>query len=227
MIISFTIVTTLDLFSFQRPTKSRKPPFLVKGWSKIISSHIALTPLLPKYPIAFFTNDSPFDRISASVAPPTGPDLEVDVKDNGDGTYSVEYVPERPGRHSVDVKYGGRRVPKSPFRVQVKPSGDASKVEIDGLGPDDTFLVGKENDFTVDCTKAGKGQSFGIKLFKKHFFFTRQTLCAAQLGCEGRSFPHPRSSCFEGRLALTQGQILIQVFLFLFPKPFRVIFFIL
>ena len=150
----------------------------------------------------------------------------MDVKDNGDGTYSVEYVPERPGRHSVDVKYGGRRVPKSPFRVQVKPSGDASKVEIDGLGPDDAFLVGKENDFTVDCTKAGKGQSFGIKLFKKHFFFTRQTLCAAQLGCEGRSFPHPRSSCFEGRLALTQGQILIQVFLFLFPKPFRVIFFI-
>ena len=94
----------------------------------------------------------------------------MDVKDNGDGTYSVEYVPERPGRHSVDVKYGGRRVPKSPFRVQVKPSGDASKVEIDGLGPDDTFLVGKENDFTVDCTKAGKGQSCGIKLFKKHFF---------------------------------------------------------
>ena len=171
MIISFTIVTTLDLFSFQRPRKSKKTAIFGERVVQIISSQIAPTPLLPKYPIAFFTNDSPFDRISASVAPPTGPDLEVDVKDNGDGTYSVDYVPERPGRHSVDVKYGGRRVPKSPFRVQVKPSGDASKVEIDGLGPDDTFLVGKENDFTVDCTKAGKGQSFGIKLFKKHFFF--------------------------------------------------------
>ena len=73
----------------------------------------------------------------------------------------MEYVPERPGRHSVDVKYGGKRVPKSPFRVQVKPSGDASKVEIDGLGPDDSFIVGKENDFTVDTTNAGKGSLFG------------------------------------------------------------------
>ena len=82
----------------------------------------------------------------------------MDVKENGDGTYTIEYVPEKPGRHSVDVKYGGRRVPKSPFRVQVKPSGDASKVKIDGLGPDDTFTVGKENDFTVDTTKAGKGE---------------------------------------------------------------------
>ena len=94
----------------------------------------------------------------ATVAPPSGPDLPVDVKDNGDGTYTLEYVPERPGRHSVDVKYGGRRVPKSPFRVQVKPSGDASKVEVDGLGPDDTVTVDKENDFTVDTTKAGKGE---------------------------------------------------------------------
>jgi len=31
-------------------------------------------------------------------------------------------------------------------------------VEVDGLGPDDTFTVGKENDFTVDTTKAGKGE---------------------------------------------------------------------
>ena len=96
--------------------------------------------------------------IAASVAPSSGPDLPVDVKDNGDGTYTLEYVPEKPGRHSVDVKYGGKRVPRSPFRVQVKPSGDASKVEIDGLGPDDTFTVGKDNDFTVDTTKAGKGK---------------------------------------------------------------------
>ena len=31
-------------------------------------------------------------------------------------------------------------------------------MEVDGLGPDDSFTVGKENDFTVDTTKAGKGE---------------------------------------------------------------------
>ena len=51
-------------------------------------------------------------------------------------------------------------MPRSPFRVQVKPSGDASKVEVDGLGPKDKFIVGKENDFTVDTSKAGKGWLF-------------------------------------------------------------------
>ena len=81
----------------------------------------------------------------------------MDVQDNGDGTYTVEYVPERPGRHSIDVKYGGRRVPRSPFRVQVKPSGDASKVKVDGLGPKDRLLVGKENDIKIDTRDAGKG----------------------------------------------------------------------
>ena len=101
---------------------------------------------------------------AATVSPPSGPDIPVEVKENGDGCFTVEYTPERPGRHSVDVKYGNKRVPKSPFRVQVKPSGDASKVEVDGLGPKDKFIVDQENDFTVDTTKAGKGWLF-VDLF--------------------------------------------------------------
>ena len=95
---------------------------------------------------------------AASIAPPSGVDLPVDVKENGDRTYTIEYVPEKPGCHIVDIKYGGEGVPRSPFRVHVKPSCDASKVGVDGLGPGDTFTVGKESDVTVDTTKAGKGE---------------------------------------------------------------------
>ena len=44
-------------------------------------------------------------------------------------------------------------------------------MEIDGLGPDDTLTVGKENDFTVDTTKAGKGKiledKYLIELFRR------------------------------------------------------------
>lgn len=97
---------------------------------------------------------------SATVSPPSGPDIPVEIKENGEGCYIVEYTPERAGRHSIDVKYGNKRVPRSPFRVQVKPSGDASKVEVDGLGPKDKFFVDKENDFTIDTSKAGKGWLF-------------------------------------------------------------------
>ena len=93
----------------------------------------------------------------ATVTPPSGPAITPDIKDNGDGTYAVEYVPEKPGRYSVDVRYGDRRVPRSPFRVQVKPCGDASKVVVDGLSPDEEVVAGEEHDFDIDASKAGKG----------------------------------------------------------------------
>lgn len=47
----------------------------------------------------------------------SGFDVLVEVKDNGDGCYIVEYMFEWLGCYSVDVKYGGRRVFKSFFRV--------------------------------------------------------------------------------------------------------------
>lgn len=47
----------------------------------------------------------------------SGFDLFVDVKENGDGIYIIEYVFEKLGCYSVDVKYGGKRVLKSLFRV--------------------------------------------------------------------------------------------------------------
>ncbi|XP_032219787.2 filamin-A isoform X1 [Nematostella vectensis] len=95
--------------------------------------------------------------LGVTVSPPSGPDLKPDVKDNGDGTYTVAYVPDKPGRYNIDVKYGDRRVPRSPFRPTVKPSGDASKVKVKGLGPNEKVMTNQENDFLVDARNAGKG----------------------------------------------------------------------
>ena len=89
--------------------------------------------------------------------PGGGTPLPCVIKDNGDGTYTCGWNPDEPGRHNIDVKYGDRRVPKSPFRVNAKPAGDASKVKVKGLGPDDRPIIGKENDFVIDARDAGKG----------------------------------------------------------------------
>lgn len=54
------------------------------------------------------------------------------IKDNGDGTFTVSYTPDDLGPYTVDIKFGGKEVPGSPFPVNACPVGDASKCRITG-----------------------------------------------------------------------------------------------
>lgn len=47
---------------------------------------------------------------------------------------SVSYVPNKPGKAVVDVKYGDEPVPDSPQIVPVKPDIDTSRVKTTGPG---------------------------------------------------------------------------------------------
>lgn len=51
----------------------------------------------------------------------------MDIHDNKDGTYTVTYVPDKTGRYTIGVKYGGDDIPASPYRIRASPVGDASK----------------------------------------------------------------------------------------------------
>lgn len=46
-----------------------------------------------------------------------GTPLDVQVKDNGNGTYTCTYTPRKPLKHTVMVSWGGVNIPDSPFRV--------------------------------------------------------------------------------------------------------------
>lgn len=54
------------------------------------------------------------------------------VTDNGDGTFAVQYIPDDLGTYVLRVKYAGKDVPCSPFKVTSHPTGDASKCVIKG-----------------------------------------------------------------------------------------------
>ena len=69
---------------------------------------------------------------------PEGNYVRPTIVDNGDGTFTVTYTPEDIGNYQVKVKYGGKEVPKSPFKVKATPTGDASKVKIKGQCPSST-----------------------------------------------------------------------------------------
>lgn len=59
--------------------------------------------------------------------------LPVKITDNKDGTYKVQYTPDKTGKHTVHVNYGGVSTTNSPYRIQVhdgtRKGSDASKTK--------------------------------------------------------------------------------------------------
>ena len=47
-----------------------------------------------------------------------GNPAEVKMKDNKDGTYSVSYMPVRPGTYTITIKFASSDIPKSPYKVR-------------------------------------------------------------------------------------------------------------
>ncbi|XP_074428063.1 filamin-C-like [Larus michahellis] len=104
--------------------------------------------------------------LTVQILDPEGRPTEAAIRDRGDGTYGVSYVPALPGRYTSTVRYGGDEIPCSPFRCLAVPAGDASKclvtVSIGGhglgacLGP--TIQIGEETVITVDAKAAGQGK---------------------------------------------------------------------
>ncbi|XP_035238872.1 LOW QUALITY PROTEIN: filamin-A-like [Anguilla anguilla] len=94
-----------------------------------------------------------------------GGPVDVQVKDNGNGTYSCSYTPHKPLKHTVLVSWGGVNIPDSPYRVKVGAGCRPNKVKVFGPGVSKTGLKAFEPTyFTVDCTEAGQGDiSIGIK----------------------------------------------------------------
>ena len=88
---------------------------------------------------------------------PSGARVPAETVDNNDGTFTCMYTPQEPGVHSYDVDYAGEPVPGSPFKANVEPAPDASKVKVDGLMPGELVPVGKPHDFDIDASETGKG----------------------------------------------------------------------
>ncbi|XP_068218759.1 filamin-A isoform X2 [Palaemon carinicauda] len=77
-----------------------------------------------------------------------GQDIPIDIQDNGDGTFTVEYLTPTPGDHRVTVLYACSEIPQSPIVVPVQPHVDVTKVKVDGLEP--SVFVNSLTDFVVD-----------------------------------------------------------------------------
>uniref|UniRef100_A0A2I3H8K0 Filamin C n=1 Tax=Nomascus leucogenys TaxID=61853 RepID=A0A2I3H8K0_NOMLE len=88
-----------------------------------------------RVPQTFTVDCSQAGRAPLQVADPEGKPKKANIRDNGDGTYTVSYLPDMSGRYTITIKYGGDEIPYSPFRIHALPTGDASKCLVTGGCP--------------------------------------------------------------------------------------------
>uniref|UniRef100_A0A8B9LSQ1 Filamin C, gamma a (actin binding protein 280) n=1 Tax=Astyanax mexicanus TaxID=7994 RepID=A0A8B9LSQ1_ASTMX len=91
--------------------------------------------------------------LTVQILDPEGKPKKASIQDNKDGTYTVSYVPDVTGRYTITIKYGGDQIPFSPYSIQARPTGDASKCL---LGPN--IQMCEETVISVDAKAAGTGK---------------------------------------------------------------------
>ncbi len=92
-----------------------------------------------------------------TVTGPTGP-VPVKQTDNGDGTVRVDFTPLDHGPHTIEVTLEKKQVDRSPYKIVVDPTIDASRSKAYGPGIEDNKnRDGEKTNFTVElCDKDGK-----------------------------------------------------------------------
>lgn len=73
--------------------------------------------------------------MTAQVTSPSGKTMDADIVDGGSSTYSVRFIPQEIGPHTVNVKYRGQHVPGSPFQFTVGPMGEGGAHKVRAGGP--------------------------------------------------------------------------------------------
>lgn len=73
------------------------------------------------------------DPFEVTITGPSGP-CQVDMKDNGDGTYPVAYAPEEEGDYEINVTLFGEPIKDAPFTASIKRAPNAAKSYVEGPG---------------------------------------------------------------------------------------------
>ena len=89
---------------------------------------------IPSYTPPYLTEPTAHD-VTAQVTAPSGTSMAAQVLEGERGAYSIRFVPEESGVHSVSVKDRGQHVPGSPFQFTVGPLGEGGAHKVRAGGP--------------------------------------------------------------------------------------------
>lgn len=94
--------------------------------------------VLLETPFAFYRDSShnpfrPAGELNVNVVNDKGVEVPLQVNDNEDGSFLIDYVPASSGVHILNCTYGGVKVPDTPIKINVQSPVDLSKVKVEGL----------------------------------------------------------------------------------------------
>uniref|UniRef100_A0A3Q1AZC9 Calponin-homology (CH) domain-containing protein n=1 Tax=Amphiprion ocellaris TaxID=80972 RepID=A0A3Q1AZC9_AMPOC len=102
--------------------------------------------------------ESGSQAMTAQVTSPSGKTVDADIVDGGSSTYSVRFIPQEIGPHTVNVKYRGQHVPGSPFQFTVGPMGEGGAHKVRAGGPGlERGVAGAPTEFSIWTREAGAG----------------------------------------------------------------------
>ncbi|XP_008178841.1 filamin-A isoform X2 [Acyrthosiphon pisum] len=99
-------------------------------------------------------SDAGIGELNVNLVNDKGVNVPLQVNDNEDGSFLIDYVPTNSGVHKLNCTYGGVKVPDCPIKINVQSPVDLSKVKVDGL--ETRVLLGSPTDFSVDSRAVAK-----------------------------------------------------------------------
>lgn len=95
-------------------------------------------------------------KVQCELITPNGKRHLCPVENNGDGTYTVHYVPNEIGVYQLDVSYENIPVPGTPFKTKAMDGCDPSRVKAYGPGLEGG-ITNQSCVFTVETKGCGQG----------------------------------------------------------------------
>ena len=97
-------------------------------------------------------------EVTAKLHGPKG-QKNVDIKDQGDGTYLIHFVPEEAGSHAIDIYFDGEEIPNAPVQLFVGAGSGADDVIVSEPVPGrlGVFVVDTPHKYVINAAGANEG----------------------------------------------------------------------